>query len=233
LGKRGFFGLRLHVLTQIRDEIFFLLIFISAQLEILLIVVIVVVVLRVVSRRAGHGSENGGGSVIMSSTTDRILLVIGDDKNLQVDLAALRKVRSRTGLEFTRLLPASFMSLENHLSRVRRQNRGETVKYVHMAVHSSPSGIKLDVIVDPVELSSVLDGVRILVLDGCKSTAIGDLLGVVPYVVTMLETIRHDHAAQFAEAFWMEIGMSGDPVIAYGVACDVVPVVSEFSFLHT
>lgn len=162
----------------------------------------------------------------------RLLAVIGPDKPLEVDLAALRKVRAKTQLHFTRLMNVTSTHFERYLERARMANA--PVRYVHLAVHASAEGIQFaDRIVDGVWLSEHLQGVEVLFLDGCEGDWLGDLLGVVPYVVTVMEKISHHHAMLLTEGFWTEIARGLEPPDAFYTMLDrCPPVISEFAQLH-
>ena len=163
---------------------------------------------------------------------DRVLLaVLGTDEALQVDLSVLRGVANRTGMRLTRLMPVTKTSLDTYLSRHRAQ--GRPVRYVHFAVHSGPNGLQFaDGIADGLWLSEVLADVDVVLIAGCQSDAIGDLIGVVDTVVSMREDVRHSDAASFAGAFWTAIGEGETPEAAYDKALRTVPRVSEFAELH-
>lgn len=160
-----------------------------------------------------------------------IVAVLGTDEALQIDLAMLRNVTNRTGLRLTRLLPVTKASLETYLSRHRL--RGKPVRFVHFAVHSSPDGLVFsDGIADGVWLSEALQGVDVVLIAGCQSDAVGDLIGVVPAVVSMREDVGHREAASFALVFWTAIGEGTDATDAYDLALKRVPAVSEYAELH-
>ena len=76
---------------------------------------------------------------------------------------------------------------------------------VHMAVHACTNGIQFDRPVGAVELSEVLTGVQVLVIMGCRSAAVADLLTVVPHVIAFREDVPHDEAWQFAVLFWRAV----------------------------
>ena len=66
-----------------------------------------------------------------------LLVVVGPDAALRIDLAALRTVKRLTGLSFHRLLSASADDLDTYLRRERA--KGRPVTYLHMAVHAGPT----------------------------------------------------------------------------------------------
>jgi hypothetical protein len=160
-----------------------------------------------------------------------IVAVLGTDEALQIDLAMLRNVSNRTGLRLTRLLPVTKTSLAAYLSRHRTQ--GRPVRYVHFAVHSSPAGLVFsDGVADGVWLSETLADVQVVLIAGCQSDAVGDLIGVVPAVVSMREDVGHRDAASFALVFWTAVGNGSSPEAAYDLALDRVPAVAEYAELH-
>ena len=69
----------------------------------------------------------------------RLLVCIGPDPDLAVDLAMLRAVRRETGLGFHRLLNATRARLETALRRARGNARA--VPWLHLACHAGPSGV--------------------------------------------------------------------------------------------
>lgn len=161
-----------------------------------------------------------------------ILACVGNDKQFEVDLAALRAVRTKTGLRFSRLYPVTLDNLERKLNRDRVN--GTPVRYIHFAVHSGPEGLLFQNDVATGQwLSQRLSGVEVAVIAGCKSDVVGDLLGVVRAVVTMREEIRNSDAAVFTEVFWTGIGNGLTVDRAFEDALDrCPPEVAEFVELH-
>jgi len=83
-------------------------------------------------------------------------------------------------------------------------------------------------------LSEQMKDVQVAVLDGCESEWIGDLLGVVPFVITLMEEIEHHDAMLLAEIFWLEIARGAEPETAFYTTLDrCPPAVAEFAQLHT
>ena len=159
---------------------------------------------------------------------DRLLIALGPERAFHVDLAALRA----TGLRISRLVNVSRVSLKRTLDRYRRNN--DQVKYMHLALHGNMDELGFsDGPTDAVWLSGQLAGVQVLVLMACVSDAIGDLLGVVPYVVSMREGIAHGDAWQFTQVFWSLIADGADPELAFDETLDrVPPAVAEFAEMH-
>lgn len=178
--------------------------------------------------------EHGTAASVAQKTEKRvpILACIGDDGMFEVDLTALRAVRTQTGLRFSRLYPVTLDSLERKLNSDRAS--GKAVRYIHFAVHSGPEGLVFgDGIATGLWLSQRLSGVEVAVIAGCKSDVVGDLLGVVRAVVTMREDIRNSDAALFTEVFWTGIGNGMTVDQAFEEALDrCPPEVAEFVELH-
>ena len=156
-----------------------------------------------------------------------LMVVIGDDPALVVDLVALRGAK---GLRVTRLLPATHGTLKATIERFRRQ--GKPLELVHFAVHAGPEGIELDRKVKPAELSELLRGVRVAVFMGCQTAEIGDFLAVIPAVVSFREVVPHDEAWQFSLLFWRAIGDGLLPAAAFDRAIERGPTaIGEYAEL--
>lgn len=165
-------------------------------------------------------------------TESALLVAVGSDAALKIDLTALRAVRTETGLGFTRIEDATIDRIKQHLDRARIN--GRPIDKLHLAVHSGPKGILLGgTLVDSVEFSEILDGVRVLLLAGCEGDSVGDYLGVVNYVVTMTEKVSNADASLFTRAFWTQIGLKKEPVEAFNQALKRSPSgMSEFVERH-
>ena len=154
-------------------------------------------------------------------------MVVGDDPALAIDLAALRGAR---GLRVNRLVQATYAGLKTTLERMRRQ--GKPAELVHFAVHAGPDGIMLDRLVTRAELSELLRGTLIVVIMGCTSVEIADLLAVVPAVVAFREPVPHDEAWQFGLLFWRAIGEGLTPAAAFERAVERGPTsIGEYAEL--
>lgn len=150
-----------------------------------------------------------------------LIVAIGDDAALRLDLASLRAVRKATSMEFHRIPHATLAKLKTALDRQRGKGLPANV---HLAVHSGPQGVQLSgELIDADMLSEVLDGVLVLVLAGCEGSEIADFLGVVPNVVSFSEEITHTNAAAFSRLFWTEIGYGVEPPAALERALDLAP----------
>jgi hypothetical protein len=161
-----------------------------------------------------------------------LLVCIGPDSALMLDLAALRAVRSTTGLAFKRIVDTSRPKFAGALRRER--NLGRPVELLHLALHASPDGVEFaDGLADGNWLSERLFGVRIMLLASCRGDTIGDWLGVVPHVITLSEDITHEDAAVLTQHFWHNIGQSMDPGPALDEALThCPPAVSEYVVRH-
>jgi cell division protein FtsB len=154
---------------------------------------------------------------------DRVLfaLIGSDDKGLGLDLASIRAVNTETGLEVKVIQDPSPEGLKTALDRARMQR---SHIYLHMAINAGKEGYKLDdELVDASWLSSILNGVIVLVVAGTDSDYVGDFLGVVPYVVSMSGGVNHREAAIFSRLFWTEIGKGIGPTRAIKRALERSP----------
>lgn len=161
-----------------------------------------------------------------------LLVCVGPDSALMVDLAALRAVQAATGLKFHRLKDLTRGRFDEYLRRER--SKGRPVELVHLAVHASEAGVQFaDGVVDGNWLSERLLGVRVMLLAGCEGDGVGDWLGVVPHVITLSEEISHEDAALLTEHFWRGIGLGLDPDRALDAAlAKCPPVVAEHVIRH-
>jgi hypothetical protein len=161
-----------------------------------------------------------------------LLVGIGPDPALMLDLAVLRRVRAGTGLQFSRLIDLTRKKFSAILRRERAL--GRPVKFVHMAVHASAEGVQFgDGMVSGDWLSERLDGVRVLLLAACDCDTIGDWLGVVPYVVTFGEALGNEDAAVLTEHFWHNIASDLEPGEALDEALThCSPSVAEYVVRH-
>lgn len=160
------------------------------------------------------------------------LVCVSDESGLALDLAALRAVRTATGLKFQRLLNPTRRKFSETLRRQR--GLGHPIEYIHCALHASAAGLAFsDGPVDGAWLSERLAGVRIVLLACCESASVGEWLGVVPYVITLSEDISHEDAAALAQHFWRGIGLGMEVGLALDGALEQCPpVVSENVVRH-
>lgn len=160
------------------------------------------------------------------------LVCVGADAGLELDLAALRAVRVATGLKFQRLIRPTRQTFGDTLRRQR--GLGHPIEFLHMALHASADGIEfVNGVADGIWLSERLAGVRVLLLASCSSASVGDVLGVVPYVITLNEEISHEDAAALTQHFWYNIGRGQEPDVALdGALCFCPPAVGEYVVRH-
>lgn len=150
-----------------------------------------------------------------------LIVAIGDDAALRLDLASLRSVRKSTGQEFHRIPHATLAKLKTALDRQRGKGLPANV---HLAVHSGPQGVQLSgELIDADMLSEVLDGVQVLLLAGCENDQIVDFLGIVPTVLGFSEEVLGTEASSFARYWWTEIGYGVEPPLALERALDLAP----------
>jgi hypothetical protein len=161
-----------------------------------------------------------------------LLVCVGPDSALMLDLAALRTVRSATGLKFLRLLEATRPKFATALRRER--SFGRPIELLHLALHASDQGIQFaDGVADGNWLSERLFGVRIVLLASCARDSVGDWLGAVPHVITLSEEIAHEDAAVLAQHFWHNIGLNMEPGEALDEALGhCPPAVGEYVVRH-
>lgn len=186
----------------------------------------------VLAASGGEGGERVSEVGVLQGGPGVLLVVVGADAALRVDLAALRSVKAQAGLAFHRLNNATREAVDRYLRRERSNGRG--VRWVHMAVHASPEGVLLaDGQVNGDWLSERLLGVQVLVLAGCNGDQVGDWLGVVPHVVTLGEEIGHGDAATLTEQFWLQMARGAEPARALEMALErCAPAVSEYVVRH-
>lgn len=153
-------------------------------------------------RQLEHGAAAGSRTENPPQRQRRSVLAvgIGEDRELEQDLAALRGI----GFQLATLRNVSRGDLEALLERHR--SNGFPLRYLHLAVHANHNGLLFkDGLADGLWLSEHLDGVEVMVIAGCESDRVGDLLGVVPYPITMRAEITHRDASIFARAFWSAV----------------------------
>lgn len=162
----------------------------------------------------------------------RLVVAVGADDALDVDLTALRAVKTRTGLSFMRLKPATKVGLKRLLDRQRMA--GTPIRWLQLSMHMGHEGAQFaDGMADGVWLSEQLAGVEVLMLAGCSSDFVGDDLGVVPHVVSVMEEIGMRDAAMLSEAFWGQMALGETPREALAEALKrTPPAVGEFVQLH-
>lgn len=162
-----------------------------------------------------------------------IIVVVGSEPALEVDLSVFDAVRQATGVGYTRLVDPTLQEFTDHMQLITAQDDGSTAIDCHIAARMNPTGIQFrDQIVTPAQLSPHLSGVQNLFLAGCESATIGTTLAVVPFILTLLEDIKHSPAQMLAKLFWMAIGAGYTTPEAYQTAIKRMPAVAPFTFLH-
>ena len=161
-----------------------------------------------------------------------LLVVVGEDPALQIDLAVLRKVERKTGITISRLSPVSMASLDRTLSTARKT--GNPIKWIHASVHASSAGLVFsDGIASGQWLSEHLRNVEVLLISGCEGAIPATWAGVAAAVISMREEISHEDASDFAEVFWQAIGEGLAVNASFERALSWGPSnVSEFAELH-
>ena len=155
-----------------------------------------------------------------------LLIVLGKDDALKVDLAALRAaIRDNPNWRIIRMVDGNPESLKSLLNGYRQS--GNPIRYVHFAMHGN------NPLLAPVWLSEQLAGVEVCVLMACSSDITARLIGVVSYVVGLREEITHEEAWSFSRVFWQAIAGGIAPDIAFYESLERIPPgVAEFAELH-
>lgn len=187
----------------------------------------------------GQLTQQGTAGHNGSESERTLLAVVGGDPALKADLAALREVEAECGVTVTRCFPVRFTRFAAVLNRYRAS--GTPIQYVHFSVHAQAAGndgsgalaLFDDGPVTGEQLSGVMNGVLVAFVAGCESDILGDLLGVVPAVVTFREPVRHEHATLATKLFWLAIGRGLTAREAYRETRSRLPSeVAEFLELH-
>lgn len=146
---------------------------------------------------------------------NRILIaaVGSPESSLNMDLAALRAVKIETGMAFDRISECTPEKLQSAIDQAKGM---QAITYLHLSIKSGPEGYQLmDKVVDANWLSANLQGVVILLVAGSDSTEVGEFIGVVPYIITMNDTLPSKDAARFTRYFWTEVGKGIGPSLAF------------------
>lgn len=162
-----------------------------------------------------------------------VLIAIGPASFLARDIVSFRRIKARkSNFSYTRLSPVTKRKLIDKLARDRLG--GHPIQYLHFAVESASDGglVFEDGIASPDWLSENVRGVRVALIAGCKTDRVGDYIGVAEAVITLLEEVENENAAQFSEAFWSAIADLKSPRDAYEFAVETCPDVGEFSEYH-
>jgi hypothetical protein len=157
---------------------------------------------------------NSFSSNYVNKTPSKVLIVCtgSDEPGFGLDIASIRAVRTETGMEIQQVNDASPENLKKYIDRARVK---QDHIYVHLSVRSDREGYQLgSEIVDASWLSTILNGVIVLVIAGTDSDSVADFLGVVPYVISMSGPISHRDASIFSRLFWLEIGNGIGPSLS-------------------
>ena len=161
-----------------------------------------------------------------------LLVCVGPDSALMLDLAALRAVRSATGLKFSAFSTPRGPSLPRHCG-ASAASGGRSSCCTWRSMPRRRGWNSRDGVADGNWLSERLFGVRIMLLASCQGDSVGDWLGVVPHVITLSEEISHEDAAVLTQHFWHNIGLSMEPGPALDEALThCPPAVSEYVVRH-
>lgn len=169
---------------------------------------------------------------IAGEPTATVMIAIANDAKLDLDLTALRSAAERANFRITRIYPVTYDKLTRAINRARSART--PIKYLHIAAHMNEQYVQMDKPVTILEMSNILGGVEVLVLNGCKSDNIADHLGVVPIIISMREEVTHEDAVIFARVFWEELFINrGNGESAYYASLRRIPApLAEFVELH-
>lgn len=158
-----------------------------------------------------------------------MLVVCGADATMcDLDRRSIR----RAGIPFQRLYHATKPMVADELRR-RRQD-GTLYPWLHVTAHASQAGIELeDGIADPAWWHEHLDGVEVVFLAACETSAVADALAGLVTVIFVQEQIENRDASDFTYAFWRRMREHGNPRQAYQQAIAEAPQVAEFSDIRT
>ncbi len=165
---------------------------------------------------------------VPSKRKPSIVLAVGTDKMLKVDIARLRGIKT---LRLSVIDNATKDELRSLLEE--RRSSGQPVKLLHLSTHSGPNGVLFaDGLADGQWLSENLKDVEILVLAGCKAHRVASLLTIVPAVISMRDEIENSDASSFSYHFWFAVGEGQEAEDAFHYALnksrDVVSEMAEF-----
>jgi hypothetical protein len=159
-----------------------------------------------------------------------LVVVVGQDTMLKVDIARLRGIES---LRLSTIVEAKMSEVQELINE--RRSMGRPVKYLHISTHSGPQGVAFaDGLADAEWLSNNLKDVEVLVLAGCSGYRVASLLSIVPFVVSMRDTIQNTDASTFSYHFWYAIG-EGQPAedAFYYALKKSNAIVSEMAEFHS
>lgn len=158
-----------------------------------------------------------------------MLVICGADATMcDLDRRSIR----RAGIPFQRLYHATKPMVADELRR-RRQD-GTLYPWLHVTAHASQAGIELeDGVADPAWWHEHLDGVEVVFLAACETSAVADALAGLVTVIFVQEQIENRDASDFTYAFWRRIREHGNARLAYQQAIAEAPQVAEFSDIRT
>lgn len=158
-----------------------------------------------------------------------MLVVCGTDAAMcDADRRSIR----RAGIPFQRLYHATKATVADELRR-RRQD-GTLYPWLHVTAHASAAGVELeDGTADPAWWHEHLDGVEVVFLAACETSAVADALAGLVTVVFVQEAIENRDASDFTYAFWRRMREHGNARQAYQQAIAEAPQVAEFSDIRT
>lgn len=159
-----------------------------------------------------------------------LVLAVGVDKMLKIDIAKLRGIKT---LRLSVIDNASKDELRSILEE--RRSGGNPVRLLHLSTHSGPEGVLFsDGLADGEWLSENLKDVEVLVMAGCKAHRVASLLTVVPFVVSMRAEIENTDASTFSYHFWFAVGEGQEAEDAFHYALEKSrDVVSEMAEFHS
>lgn len=179
-----------------------------------------------------HGAlivQRSDGKITAETYKEPNTLLIATDPYIQqLDEIAL----SKAGVNYRRITTPTKRKIEQELRRARQQNY--LYKNVMISGHANQEGFLLpdQQQLDAYWLNQNLAGVDIVVLNGCKTTKLGDaLVEVVGCVVSLLEEVPNDVAQGFAEVFWRNIQDSEDAQYAFSEAVQSEPTIKPYAYL--
>lgn len=154
-----------------------------------------------------------------------LLLVTTIDDIQQTDEIAL----NRAGVNYRRIARADRNAVEAELRRRRQEDA--LYRHVVFSGHMNDAGMYMadGEILDAYWFNMNLPGVKLVIFNGCESTAIAsDLVGVVDYVISMSEKIPNKVAGGFLWAFWNAMKDSKSIPAAFGVAKAYEPTAAPY-----
>ena len=133
----------------------------------------------------------------------------------------------RVGIPFQRLPNCTAQKFDEYLQDYREDKSSPW--WIQISAHMGPDGIAFaDGVKDVSWLGQRIRDVRVLVLAGCESEAVGrQLVGLAQYVIVIYETINSRDAQAFSFAFWRAIAEDLGPREAFRRALVECPQTSE------